>query len=60
MDVSVVFCGGRQSGKSSLINSFVAKGVSKGNVPKPTVGLDYKFKRMDLSKSSGTHVVCVL
>lgn len=42
-DVTILFCGAKKSGKTSLVDRFITKD-EKDN-PKPTVALDYKFAR---------------
>eukprot|EP00933_Yihiella_yeosuensis_P006302 TRINITY_DN11099_c0_g2_i1.p1 TRINITY_DN11099_c0_g2~~TRINITY_DN11099_c0_g2_i1.p1 ORF type:complete len:373 (+),score=76.13 TRINITY_DN11099_c0_g2_i1:191-1309(+) len=44
-DVSILFCGGRKSGKTSLVDRFINPTKDEKDVPKPTVALDYKFAR---------------
>lgn len=44
-DVSVLFCGMKKSGKTSLIDRFINPAKDEKDMPKPTVALDYKFAR---------------
>eukprot|EP00916_Digyalum_oweni_P024091 GHVL01039867.1.p2 GENE.GHVL01039867.1~~GHVL01039867.1.p2 ORF type:complete len:282 (+),score=114.44 GHVL01039867.1:1032-1877(+) len=40
---SVLFCGMKSSGKTSLIERFINKNVT--DIPKPTIGVEYKYVR---------------
>lgn len=44
-DVTVLFCGMKRSGKTSLIDRFINPAKDEKDVPKSTVALDYKFAR---------------
>jgi len=44
-DVSVLFCGMKKSGQTSLIDRFINPLKEEKDQPKPTVALDYKFAR---------------
>jgi len=49
-DVTILFCGAKKSGKTSLVDRFLSKD-EKDN-PKPTVALDYKFARYAAESST--------
>ncbi|CAE8652687.1 unnamed protein product, partial [Polarella glacialis] len=44
-DVTILFCGAKRSGKTSLVDRFINPNKEEKDVPKPTVALDYKFAR---------------
>lgn len=48
-EASIVFVGSRTSGKSTLIHSYMFK--DKGDTPKPTTSLDYKYTRSSVGMS---------
>jgi dynein light intermediate chain 2 len=51
-DVAVLFCGGKQSGKTSLVDRFINPQKDEKDVPKTTVALEYKFARYASDTSS--------
>eukprot|EP00913_Durusdinium_trenchii_P035586 g33302.t1 len=44
-DVTILFCGSKKSGKTSLVDRFINPTKDEKDQPKPTVALDYKFAR---------------
>jgi len=51
-DVTVLWCGGKRSGKTSLVDRFINPAKDEKEQPKPTVALDYKFVRYASEASS--------
>lgn len=51
-DVTMVLCGMKKSGKTSLIDRFITPTKDEKDVPKSTVALDYKFARYTSDTSS--------
>lgn len=44
-DVTILFCGSKRCGKTSLVDRFINPSKDEKDQPKPTVALDYKFAR---------------
>lgn len=51
-DVTILFCGSKKSGKTSLIDRYINPTKDEKDVPKSTVALDYKFARYAASDAS--------
>lgn len=51
-DVTILFCGSKKSGKTSLVDRFINPTKDDKDQPKPTVALDYKFARFSSDASS--------
>ncbi|CAE7552977.1 DYNC2LI1 [Symbiodinium pilosum] len=51
-DVTILFCGSKKSGKTSLVDRFINPTKDEKDQPKPTVALDYKFARYASEGSS--------
>lgn len=56
-DVSVVFCGMKRSGKTSIIDRFINPKKDEKDIPKPTVALDYKYARKEASENSTAKIL---
>jgi len=50
-EATIIFCGPRQSGKSSLIQSYMFKDKDLSGEIKPTTALDYKYTRSSVGMS---------
>lgn len=51
-DVTVLFCGMKKCGKTSLVDRFINPNKDDKDQPKPTVSLDYKFARYAAENST--------
>ncbi|CAJ1360303.1 unnamed protein product [Effrenium voratum] len=51
-DVTILFCGPKKSGKTSIVDRFINPTKDEKDQPKPTVALDYKFARYATDGSS--------
>jgi len=51
-DVTILFCGPKKSGKTSIVDRFINPTKDEKDQPKPTVALDYKFARYASEGSS--------
>lgn len=51
-DVTILFCGPKKSGKTSLVDRFINPTKDEKDQPKPTVALDYKFARYAATEGS--------
>lgn len=51
-DVTILFCGSKKSGKTSLVDRFINPTKDEKDQPKATVALDYKFARYATDGSS--------
>lgn len=58
--MTILFCGAKRSGKTSLIDRFVNPAKDDKDVPKPTVALDYKFARYDPASANATSTAKML
>lgn len=56
-DVTVLFCGSKKSGKTSLIDRYINPQKDEKDIPKPTVALDYKFARYAASDAPSSSKV---
>jgi dynein light intermediate chain 2 len=52
LDVTILFCGAKRSGKTSLIDRYINPQKDEKDVPKPTVALDYKYARHTVEGSA--------
>ncbi|CAK0828658.1 unnamed protein product [Prorocentrum cordatum] len=51
-DVTILFCGAKRAGKTSLIDRYINPQKDEKDVPKPTVALDYKYARHTVEGSA--------
>lgn len=56
-DVTILFCGSKKSGKTSLIDRYINPGKDEKDVPKSTVALDYKYARYAATEASSSKVL---
>jgi len=59
-DVTLLFCGAKKSGKTSLIDRFINPTKDEKDAPKPTVALDYKFARYDPTSATSSSTTKLL